>query len=143
LIEEYLSSKDTFFNYCLVPNFFDITPINIELKQKSVEIANDISNNALSYAMSYASAGLKQENRQYEKFASDLRICKTGADLLSTSNPKELLNEISKNMLLIHNLVLKKDHISMSLNGGKSTLETSKAKLSLVLNSIKNENPSN
>ena len=133
LIEEYLS----------IPNFFDMTPINIELKQKSVEIANDISNNALSYAMSYASSGLKIQNEIYEKFASDLRICKTGADLLKTSNPKTILNEVSKNILLLHNLILKKDQISISINSGKSPLEKSKAKLSLILNSIKNENPSN
>ena len=53
--------------------------------------------------MSYASSGLKIQSKTYEKFTSDLRICKAGAELLKTSDPKAVLNEIAKNMLLLHN----------------------------------------
>ena len=50
------------------PDFYDHTNLNQIIKQISVDIANEITNNSLEYSMSYASSGLKEFKRNYESF---------------------------------------------------------------------------
>jgi Zn-dependent M16 (insulinase) family peptidase len=123
-----------------VPNFFDFTNLNQIIKQESVRIANEITNNSLHYAMSYASAGFKNNKAQYEEFKADMFLCKLGSEIMQLASPKERLKEIAEKLYLLHNLIFMKRNIEVSYHGNEKLLEGIKAKLSLILNSVKNEN---
>jgi Zn-dependent M16 (insulinase) family peptidase len=122
------------------PDFFDHTNLNQIIKQESVNIANEITNNALDYSMSYASAGLRDYKKTYEKFSSDMSICRLGSELLRISSPKTVLDNVSEKLFLLHNMILRKDAITCSYHGSKKYIDSITSRLSLLLNSIKNEN---
>jgi Zn-dependent M16 (insulinase) family peptidase len=123
-----------------IPDFFDHTNLNQLIKQESVDIANEITNNALDYSMSYSSSGLREYKKIYEKFSSDMSICRLGSELLRISSPKTVLDNVSEKLFLLHNMIFRKDAITCSYHGSKKYLDSITSTLSLLLNSLKNEN---
>lgn len=123
-----------------VPNFFDLTNLNQIIKQESVKIANEIVNNSLDYAISYASAGLKSYKRTYSAFKSDMFICRLGSDLIQCASPRDILQATAEKLYLLHNLILRKTSLEFALNGTKKHLEGISVNLNLLINKIKNEN---
>lgn len=123
-----------------VPNFFDMINLNQIIKQESVKIANEITNNSLDYAMSYAASGVKDYKKTYESFKADMFICNLGSEILKTTSPKDILNDVGEKLYILHNMIFRKDALSSSLHGNKKYLESVTAKLSLLLNAVKNEN---
>ena len=69
-------------------------------------------------------------------------VCNFGAELLKTTDPKLILNNIAEKLNILHFLILKQENISISYHGNRKNLESVIAKTSLLLNSIKNENES-
>lgn len=123
-----------------VPNFFDLTYLNQVIKQESVKIANEIVNNSLDYAISYAGSGLKSYKKTYESFASDMFICRLGSDLLQCASPRDILQSTAEKLYLLHNLILRKDSLSVCLHGSRKYLESISSHLGLLMTEIKNEN---
>jgi Zn-dependent M16 (insulinase) family peptidase len=57
------------------PNFDEPSNISDLIKMESVNKANNIGNNGLSYARSYSSSGLKAYARSFEKLRNDIFFC--------------------------------------------------------------------
>jgi Zn-dependent M16 (insulinase) family peptidase len=123
-----------------VPNFFDLENLNDIIKQESVKIANEIVNNSLDYAISYANSGLKSYKKTYDSFTSDMQICKLGGDLLTCASPRDLLQNTAESLFLIHNLVFRKDALAACLHCSTKVFEGAKASIDLIFNDLKNQN---
>ena len=130
LIEELLS----------IPNFYDFENLNHLIKQESVRIANEINNNSLEYASDYASSGLLEHRMIFNGFKSDMKICNLGSEIMKTSSPKNILNDLAEKFFLMHKLILRKNNISFSLNGNIKYLESISASCNFIINAIKNTN---
>lgn len=122
------------------PNFADFSHLQQIIKQKSVEIANEINSNSLDYAMDFAATGFFEHRENYSKYKSDLKICKLGGDLIKTASPKEILNQLCDDLYIIHCLIWRKNSISICINGQKKYLETVKNSCDYLINAIKNSN---
>jgi hypothetical protein len=109
---------------------------------ESVKIANEITSSAIDYAISIAQSGLKKNLREHDRFKYDMFLCNYGAELLKTGDPKVILNNIGEKLNLLHFCILKQENLSISYHGNNKNLESVIAKLSLLVNSIKNENSS-
>jgi hypothetical protein len=64
---------------------------------KSVEKANNLGNEGLSYGTSYATSGLKAYARSFEKLRSDIFFIQYASEILKTSDPKVLINDAIQN----------------------------------------------
>lgn len=122
------------------PNFQDFMNLNQIIKQESVKIANEINNNSLNYAMEYSSAGILEFKQIYSSFKSDMKLCNLGTDLMKTSSPKELLDDIAQKFYIMHNLIFRKNNISFCVNGNKKYKNSISASCSFILNALKNSN---
>jgi presequence protease len=122
------------------PNFFDLQNLNNIIKQESVKIANEITNNSLDYAISHANSGLKSYKKTYDAFMSDMFICKLGSDLLQLASPRDVLQTTAEKLYLLHNLIFRKDAIEFSLHGSVRVLESISAQINLMINEVKNNN---
>jgi len=130
LLEELLS----------LPNFYDFVNLNQLIKQESVRIANEINSNSLNYAMDYASSGISEYKMLYSGFKSDMKFCSLGTDIMKTSSPKELLNDLAQKFYLMHNLILTKNNLSFSVNGNIKYSESISSSCNFILNALKNSN---
>lgn len=122
------------------PNFDDTVHLADMIKTTSVDIANNIGNNSLQYGMSYASAGLKQFARNNEKLSSDIFLCQMGAEVLNTSNPKNIYNDLIVNLTDLASHVMREENISFAVTGDKKKFKLVDLKLQMIHNAIINEN---
>jgi hypothetical protein len=109
---------------------------------ESVKIANEITSSAIEYAISMAQSGLKPNFKEHDRFKYDMFLCHFGAEILKTSDPKAILTAIGEKLSLLHYCLLKQENLSMSYHGSQKNVESIIAKMSLLLNSVKNENSS-
>lgn len=75
------------------PNFDDPSNISDLIKMESINKANSIGSNGLSYARSYSSSGLKAFARSFESLRNDIFFCQYSANMLNTSSPLPILND--------------------------------------------------
>ena len=124
-----------------IPNFEDISHLNNLIKQKSVEIANNISQNGLSYAMSCALSGLSELHNVHSQFKNDLFACKLGSSLMTSTDNKEIISKTAEKLESLHYLLLKKERMSFAFHGSANQKEGIQSQSELLLTALKNENP--
>lgn len=122
------------------PNFGDIPHLSDLVKTQSVEIANNIGNSSLSYGMSYALSGLKKYGRTFEKFTSDLFMCKLGAEVQKTSNPTTIYQDLVIDLTDLASHVFREENMSIAVTGDKSKFKFMDLKLEMMIHAIRNEN---
>ena len=122
-------------------DFFDLINLNNVIKQKSIDLANDLSENELKYAREQASSVLRPNKLIYNQYTQELEIMKLGSEILKTSDSKKIIGRVIEEMVLIHNSLFIKENLSFSVHGDKKILGIIENKISLLCNAIKNENP--
>jgi len=75
------------------PNFDEPSLLSDVIKMESVNKANNMGNQGLQYAISYAQSALKSYARSFETLRSDIFLIQFATEILKTSNPLPLLKE--------------------------------------------------
>lgn len=102
------------------PNFDNIQNLTEVIKMNSVEKANEIGNKSLEYGYSYSQACLKQYASIYEKLNSDIFYCQYASEILKTSNPKLILDDLIINLTEIASYLFTEENIEISVTGDQS-----------------------
>ena len=122
------------------PNFDEPSNISDLIKMESINKANAIGSNGLSYARSYSSSGLKAFSRSFEGLRNDIFFCQYSANMLNTSSPLPILNDAIQNMTEIASYVFREENLEIAVHGSKDKFDLIQLKIEMLLNAMKNEN---
>ena len=122
------------------PNFDDSSHLSDLVKTSSVKIANNIGNNSLNYGISYANSGLRKYALNSESLTSDLFTCQLGTEVLKTSNPKVIYNDLIINLTDLASHLFREENMSFAVTGDQQRFELMNLKLEMLVNAIRNEN---
>lgn len=122
------------------PNFDNKANLSDCIKMSSVEKANELGNKSLEYGLSYADSGIKNYALQYEKLRGDIFYCQLASEILKTSNPSEILDDLIFNLTDIASYIFTKENIEISVTGDKKNFPLVEAEIELLLNKIKYNN---
>ena len=122
------------------PDFYDKNNLNNIIKQKSVALASDISENELRYAKDQAGSALRPNKLIYNNYQQELEIIKLGGEIVKASDSKYIIGKIIEDIIILHNLLFVKENISFSMHGDKDNIALVESKLGLLLNSVKTKN---
>ena len=122
------------------PNFDEPSNISDLIKMGSINKANAIGTNGLSYARSYSSSGLKAFARSFESLRNDIFFCQYSANMLNTSSPLPILNDAIQNMTDIASYIFREENLEIAVHGNKNKFDLIQLKIEMLLNAMKNEN---
>ena len=122
------------------PNFDDSSHLSDLVKTSSVAIANNIGNNSLNYGISYANSGLRRYALNSESLTSDLFTCQLGTEVLKTSNPKVIYNDLIINLTELASHLFREENMSFAVTGDQKGFELMNLKLEMLVNAIRNDN---
>ena len=105
------------------PNFDDAGNLSDLIKMGSIQKANNIGNNGLTYARSYSGSGLKAFARSYETLRNDIFFCQYAAQMMKTAQPKPLLQDAIENMTDIASYMFREENLEFAVHGNKSKFD--------------------
>jgi Zn-dependent M16 (insulinase) family peptidase len=122
------------------PNFDEPSNIADLIKMESITKANNIGNNGLSYARSYAASGLKAHARSFETLRRDIFFCQYAAEVLKTTEALPMLKSAIENMTEIASLLFREENLEIAIHGNPAKYPLIKLKLEMLFNAMSNSN---
>jgi presequence protease len=135
------SKAFTYFSELIAtPNFDNKTNLSDCIKMSSVEKANELGNKSLEYGLSYAESGIKKYALQFEKLSGDIFYCQLASELMKSSDPSFILDDLIVNLTEIASHVFTEQNIEISVTGDKKNFTLIEAEIQLFLNALKMNN---
>lgn len=110
------------------------------IRMESVSKAMNIGANGLQYAQSYANGGLKSHAKSYELLNSDVYFCQVAQEILSTTDPRPILQDLVVNLTEVASFLFRRDNIEFAVHGNDKKFDFIQFKLEMLLNAMKNNN---
>jgi len=120
----------------LDPDFKDYEHFKNLLKIHSSDAANSFMEDSLTYAMSYASGGLREAIRKTEKLQSARFLCNIAAEANKSGLSRILMEEIERQMFGVMGYILRREILSFCIHGNQDIHDTTQKEVEKFLDTL-------